>query len=85
MSFSVGHRMELTSPEFPRTVCLLLLPLLSFLPISDKSALLVYRDANGGDHLSGFVPYWNAALTYLEDAFAGAAPPDNCSTYDAQP
>jgi len=43
------------------------------------------RDPDGGDHLSGFVPYWKATLTYLEDAFAGDAPPDNCSTYDAEP
>jgi hypothetical protein len=43
------------------------------------------RDALGGDHLTGFVPYAKAALTYLENAFAGVAPPDNCSTYDAEP
>ncbi len=43
------------------------------------------RDPLGGDHLSGFVPYAKAALTYLENAFAGVAPPDNCSTYDAEP
>ena len=43
------------------------------------------RDPAGGDHLSGLVPYWKAALTYLESAFAGDAPPDNCSTYGAKP
>jgi len=36
------------------------------------------RDPAGGDHLSGFVPYWKAALPYLENAFAGDAAPDNC-------
>ncbi len=43
------------------------------------------RDADGGDHVSGFVPYWNAALPYLQNAFAGVTPPDNCSTYSASP
>ena len=43
------------------------------------------RDANGGDHVSGFVPYWKAALPYIENAFAGVTPPDNCSTYAAAP
>ena len=38
------------------------------------------RDPLGGDHLTGFVPYEKAALTYLENAFAGVAPPDNCPT-----
>ena len=38
------------------------------------------RDPTGGDHLSGIVPYWTATLTYLKNAFAGARPPDNCST-----
>ncbi len=43
------------------------------------------RDADGGDHLSGIVPYWKATLPYLENAFAGDTPPNNCSTYDAEP
>jgi len=43
------------------------------------------RDPAGGDHLTGIVPYWTAALTYLGNAFAGDAPPDNCSSYDAEP
>ncbi len=43
------------------------------------------RDPDGGDHLSGIAPYWKATLTYLENAFAGVAPPNNCSTYDAEP
>jgi Secretory lipase len=43
------------------------------------------RDPAGGDHLSGIVPYWKATLTYLENAFAGVAPPNNCSIYDAEP
>ena len=43
------------------------------------------RDAAGGDHLSGFVPYWKAALSYLQGAFAGTPPPDNCSTQGALP
>ncbi len=43
------------------------------------------RDADGGEHLSGFVPYWKATLPYLQNAFAGDPPPDNCSTYGAQP
>ena len=43
------------------------------------------RDPAGGDHLSGAVPYWAAALTYLKNAFAGETPPDNCSSYDAGP
>ncbi|HTT26896.1 MAG TPA: lipase family protein [Solirubrobacteraceae bacterium] len=38
------------------------------------------RDPAGGDHLTGIVPYWTAALTYLKNAFAGVKPPDNCST-----
>jgi hypothetical protein len=41
------------------------------------------RDPTGGEHLSGAVPYWKATLTYLQNAFAGVAPPDNCSTYGA--
>lgn len=43
------------------------------------------RDPDGGDHLSAFVPYWKAALPYLQNAFAGDTPPDNCSTYSAEP
>jgi hypothetical protein len=43
------------------------------------------RDPDGGDHLSGIVPYWKATLTYLENAFAGVTPPDNCSTYSGSP
>lgn len=43
------------------------------------------RDPTGGDHLSGIVPYWTATLTYLRNAFAGVALPNNCSTYDAVP
>ncbi len=38
------------------------------------------RDPLGEDHLTGFVPYEKAALTNLENAFAGVAPPDNCPT-----
>lgn len=42
------------------------------------------RDPTGGDHVSGLAPYWNATLTYLKNAFAGAAPPvDNCALYGA--
>ena len=43
------------------------------------------RDPYGMEHVSGLVPYWKAALPYLEDAFAGKAPPSNCSTYAAHP
>jgi len=39
------------------------------------------RDPAGGDHLSGIGPYWIATLAYLKNAFAGVAPPDNCSTF----
>ena len=43
------------------------------------------RDPTGGDHIGGLGPYWKATLTYLENAFAGATPPNNCSTYDGLP
>ena len=43
------------------------------------------RDPDGGDHLSAFAPYWKAALPYLQNAFARDTPPDNCSTYSAEP
>ena len=36
------------------------------------------RDPAGGDHLTGFVPYWKVALTYMENAFAGDKLPDTC-------
>jgi hypothetical protein len=42
------------------------------------------RDPNGMEHVAGLAPYWTAALTYLQNAFAGVKPPDNCSTYNAQ-
>ncbi len=43
------------------------------------------RDPNGGDHIGGLGAYWKATLTYLENAFAGATPPNNCSTYGGLP
>ena len=42
------------------------------------------RDPYGLDHLGGIAGYWSPALTYLENAFAGTKPPDNCPTYSAQ-
>ncbi len=42
------------------------------------------RDPTGGEHVSGLVPYWNAALPYLKNAFAGVPQVDNCALYGAQ-
>ena len=41
------------------------------------------RDPYGMEHVSGLADYWKGALPYLENAFAGASPPNNCSTYRA--
>jgi hypothetical protein len=36
------------------------------------------RDPIGSEHLGGVAVYWPLALTYLEQRFAGATPPDTC-------
>ncbi len=43
------------------------------------------RDPYGIEHAQAAANYWPAALQYLENAFAGDAPPDDCSTYSAVP
>jgi Secretory lipase len=36
------------------------------------------RDPVGSEHLGGVAVYWPLALTYMEQRFAGATPPDTC-------
>jgi hypothetical protein len=43
------------------------------------------RDPAGGEHVSAFQRYWPTALQYLQNRFAGQAPPDNCFAYNGVP
>jgi len=43
------------------------------------------RDPAGVEHVQAFGTYWPVALQYLQNRFAGQAPPDNCSTYTTVP
>ena len=44
-----------------------------------------HRDPYGIEHAQAAANYWPPALQYLENAFAGDVPSDNCSTYSAVP
>ena len=39
------------------------------------------RDPSGLEHVSGIYKYWPVALQYLQNAFAGDKPPNNCNTW----
>ena len=43
------------------------------------------RDPAGGEHVAAFQRYWPAALQYLQNRFAGLAPPDNRFAYSGVP
>ncbi len=40
------------------------------------------RDPLGVEHVQAFADYRPLAFTYLQNAFAGRTPPDNCSSGD---